>query len=95
MKTLKEQDSDRHKEVCTKIREDGAYVESGENDNLLVQKVAANPGSVGVLGYSFFQENADKLNAVPIGGIAPTAAIPAPARCSSMQSASMPTSCRA
>ena len=46
MKALKEQDKDRHKDVCTKIREDGAYVEAGENDNLLMQKVAAAPGAV-------------------------------------------------
>lgn len=71
MKTLKEQDKDQHKDVCTKIREDGAYVEAGENDNLLVQKVAAAPGSIGVLGYSFFEENTDKVKAVPVGGVAP------------------------
>lgn len=73
MKALKTSDSDRHKDVCTKIREDGAYVEAGENDNLLVQKVAANPGSLGVLGYSFFEENTDKVSAIPLGGIAPNA----------------------
>ena len=53
MEALKAQDEDRHKQVCTQIREDGAYIEAGENDNLLVQKVAANPGAVGVLGFSF------------------------------------------
>ena len=53
MKTLKESDSDKHKDVCTKIREDGAFIEAGENDNLLVQKVSGNPGALGVLGYSF------------------------------------------
>jgi phosphate transport system substrate-binding protein len=73
MKTLKESDSDRHKEVCTKIREDGAYIEAGENDNLLMQKVSANPGTVGVLGYSFYEENTDKVRAIPLGGIAATA----------------------
>src|SRR3546814_19683028 len=61
MKALKDSDEDRYKQVCTKIREDGAYVEAGENDNLLVQKVAANPGSVGVMGYSFLDENTDKV----------------------------------
>ncbi len=73
MKALKGSDSDRHKELCTKIREDGAYVEAGENDNLLVQKVAANPGAIGVLGYSFLEENSDKVKGIPLGGIAPTA----------------------
>jgi phosphate transport system substrate-binding protein len=73
MKALKETDKDRHKEICTKVREDGAYVEAGENDNLLVQKVAANPGAIGVLGYSFLEENSDKVKGIPLGGIAPTA----------------------
>jgi phosphate transport system substrate-binding protein len=73
MKALKESDKDRHKDLCTKVREDGAYVEAGENDNLLVQKVAANPGAIGVLGYSFLEENADKVTGIPLGGVAPTA----------------------
>jgi len=73
MKALKESDKDRHKDLCTKVREDGAYVEAGENDNLLVQKVAANPGAIGVLGYSFLEENADKVKGIPLGGVAPTA----------------------
>ncbi len=74
MKALKESDSDKHKDICTKIREDGAYVEAGENDNLLVQKVAANPGAIGVLGYSFMEENADKVRGIPLNGSAPTSA---------------------
>ncbi|HEY5722886.1 MAG TPA: substrate-binding domain-containing protein [Allosphingosinicella sp.] len=73
MKALKESDKDRHKDICTKIREDGAYIEAGENDNLMVQKVSANPGSVGILGYSFLEENAGKVRGIPLGGVAPTA----------------------
>ncbi len=73
MKALKESDSDKHKEVCTKIREDGAFVEAGENDNLLVQKVATDPNALGVLGYSFLEENADKVRAVEINGSMPSA----------------------
>ncbi|MFN3387981.1 MAG: substrate-binding domain-containing protein [Allosphingosinicella sp.] len=73
MKALKESDKDRHKDVCTKIREDGAWVDAGENDNLLVQKVTQNPGAVGVLGYSFMEENADKVRGIPLSGVAPTA----------------------
>jgi len=72
MKALAETDKDKHKDICTKIREDGAYVEAGENDNLLVQKVAANPGAVGILGYSFLEENAGKVRGIPLGGVAPT-----------------------
>ena len=74
MKELKKSDEDRHKDICTKVREDGAFVEAGENDNLLVQKVAADPGTLGVLGYSFLEENADKVKPVSVGGVAPTAA---------------------
>ena len=72
MKALKDSDSDKHKEICTKVREDGAFVEAGENDNLLVQKVAADPGTIGVLGFSYLDENADKVRPVQIAGVAPT-----------------------
>ena len=74
MKALKKTDDARHKELCTKIREDGAFVEAGENDNLLVQKVNADPGTLGILGYSYLEENADKVRPVRINGISPTEA---------------------
>jgi phosphate transport system substrate-binding protein len=72
MKALKESDKDKHKDVCTKVREDGAFVEAGENDNLLVQKVASDPTALGILGYSFLEENFDKVRAVELNGITPT-----------------------
>lgn len=72
MQQLKEQDSDRHKQVCTQLREDGAYVEAGEDDNLLVQRVADNQGWMGVLGYSFLQANQERVRGIPIGGSAPS-----------------------
>ena len=72
MKELKKSDEDKHKDVCTKVREDGAFVEAGENDNLLVQKVAADQGTLGILGYSYLEENADKVIPVQINGISPT-----------------------
>lgn len=74
MKALKESDSERHKTVCTKVREDGAFVEAGENDNLMVQKVAADPTAVGVLGYSFLAENKDKVRPIELGGVLPSEA---------------------
>ena len=74
MKALKESDEKKHKDVCTKVREDGAFVEAGENDNLLVQKVTADPGTIGILGYSFLEENADKVSPVQINGVSPTEA---------------------
>jgi phosphate transport system substrate-binding protein len=72
MKALKVSDKDKHKDICTKIREDGAYVEAGENDNLLVQKVSANKGAVGVMGYSFLEENANRVRGIPLEGVNPT-----------------------
>ena len=74
MEALKKSDDKKHKDICTKVREDGAYVEAGENDNLLVQKVSAEPGTLGVLGYSYLEENADKIQPVRIAGVAPTEA---------------------
>jgi phosphate transport system substrate-binding protein len=73
-KALKESDSDRHKDICTKVREDGAFVEAGENDNLLVQKVSQNQGAIGILGYSFLDENKAAVRGIPLGGVAPSAA---------------------
>jgi phosphate transport system substrate-binding protein len=72
MKALKDSDKDKHKKLCTEVRTDGAYVEQGENDNLIVQKIAANPKALGIFGFSFLEENMDKLKGVPVGGIAPT-----------------------
>jgi phosphate transport system substrate-binding protein len=72
MDALKKADKDKHKDVCTKIREDGAYVESGENDNLIVQKLVANPDAVGIFGYSFLEENDDKLRGIALKGVVPT-----------------------
>lgn len=72
MKALKDKDKDAHKKVCTEVRSDGAYVDSGENDNLIVQKVVANPKAIGVFGFSFLEENMDKLKGVTMSGIAPT-----------------------
>lgn len=72
MEALKKSDEDRHKDICTKIREDGVYVETGENDNLIVQKLASDPNAVGVFGYSFLEENDDKLRGVALGGVEPS-----------------------
>ncbi len=74
MKALKESDEDRHKQTCTQIREDGAFIEAGENDNLLVQRVSENEGAIGVLGYSYLDENQARVRGIPLGGVAPTAA---------------------
>ncbi|MGK2910618.1 MAG: substrate-binding domain-containing protein [Sphingobium sp.] len=72
MKTLKESNEDKYKATCTKVREDGKYVDSGENDNLIVQKLAANPNAVGIFGYSFLEENRDSLNDIALNGVEAT-----------------------
>ncbi len=58
--------------ACQQIREDGAYVESGENDALIVQKLQTNPALVGIFGYSFMVENAGTIKGATIEGVAPT-----------------------
>ncbi len=73
MAALKRSDPERQTRLCTRIREDGAFVEAGENDNLLIQRVSQNRGTIGVLGYSFMEENLDRVRGVPIGGVAPSA----------------------
>jgi phosphate transport system substrate-binding protein len=72
MKALKESNEDEFDKVCNDIRTDGPYVDSGENDNLIVKKLQANPRSVGVFGYSYLEENLDKLHGLTMNGIEPT-----------------------
>lgn len=72
MKQLKEQDEDKFKATCTEVRSDGAYVDQGEQDNLIVQKIENNPKAVGVFGYSYLEENLDKLQGLPMNGVQPT-----------------------
>ncbi len=72
MRDLAATNEKKHKEICTTIREDGVYVDAGENDNLIVQKIEADPKALGIFGYSFVEENKDKLIANTVNGIAPT-----------------------
>jgi len=72
MAALKKTNEAKYKAVCTGIREDGAYIEAGENDNLIVQKLATNPNTVGFFGYSFLEENMSKLKGVSVNGVQPT-----------------------
>lgn len=69
---MKETDKDGHKAVCTTIREDGSFVEAGENDNLIVQKLEANPNAYGIFGYSFLEQNSDKVQGAKLNGEEPT-----------------------
>lgn len=71
VKDLKKSDSSAYKALCHTIREDGAYVEAGENDNLIVQKLDANPDAFGIFGYSFLEQNSDSVQGSMINGVAP------------------------
>ena len=71
IKAMKKQDKKAYKKVCHTIREDGAYVEAGENDNLIVQKLDSNPVALGVFGFSFLDQNRDKVQGSSINGVKP------------------------
>lgn len=64
---------EEHAAICESIREDGAFIEAGENDNLIVQKLVGDKDMFGVFGYSFLEENADRLQAAKLDGVAPEA----------------------
>jgi phosphate transport system substrate-binding protein len=69
---LKNSDGDRYKAICHTIREDGAFVEAGENDNLIVQKLEANPNAFGIFGFSFLDQNTEKVKGARVDGVEPT-----------------------
>ena len=71
IKAMAKSDKKRHKAVCQTMREDGAFVEAGENDNLIVQKLESNPNAFGIFGYSFLDQNRDKVQGVAIEGVKP------------------------
>jgi phosphate transport system substrate-binding protein len=62
---------DAYLAACHTIREDGRYIEAGENDNLIVQKLESNPRALGIFGYSFLEQNSDKVQGAHVGGVAP------------------------
>ena len=69
MADMKKADAKAFEKVWKSIREDGAYVEAGENDNLIVQKLQANPNAFGIFGYSFLEQNANTIKDVQIDGV--------------------------
>jgi phosphate transport system substrate-binding protein len=71
MAALKKADEAKFKAICTAVREDGGYVEAGENDNLIVQKIEGNPGTIGIFGYSHLAENQDRLRGITVNGVTP------------------------
>lgn len=72
IKAMKKKNKKRYKAICHSVREDGAYVEAGENDVLIIRKLEANPKAFGVFGYSFLDQNADRVQGSLIEGNAPT-----------------------
>ena len=72
IKAIKRKDKKQFKAICHTVREDGAYIEAGENDNLIVQKLAANPKALGIFGFSFLDQNNDKIQGSLVDGAAPT-----------------------
>lgn len=66
MAAMKKSDKNTYKALCRGIREDGAYTEAGENDNLIVQKVQTNDDAVGIFGFSFLDQNGDVIQAFPV-----------------------------
>jgi phosphate transport system substrate-binding protein len=72
LKELKAKDEKAFKAAAHGIREDGAYVEAGENDNLIVQKLEANANAVGVFGFSFLDQNTDRIQGSLVANVEPT-----------------------
>ena len=72
IKAMKKKNKKQYKAVCHTVREDGAYIEAGENDNLIVQKLDANPDALGIFGFSFLDQNTDKMQGSFVDGVQPT-----------------------
>jgi phosphate transport system substrate-binding protein len=72
IKAMKKQDKKKYKAICHTVREDGAYIDAGENDNLIVQKLVANKDAVGIFGFSFLDQNTDKIQGAFINGVQPS-----------------------
>lgn len=72
IKDMKAVDKSKYKAICHTIREDGAYIEAGENDNLIIQKLEANKKALGVFGFSFLDQNSDKVQGSIVEGVEPT-----------------------
>jgi len=72
IKKLKKTDKNRWKAISRTVREDGAWIDAGENDNLMVSKLTSNPNAVGVFGFSFLDQNADRIKGAPVNGFEPS-----------------------
>lgn len=70
--SLADSDEDKMEEVCATMREDGAFVEAGENDSLIVSRLDNDPNALGIFGYSFLDQNSDKVQSVAVDGVKAT-----------------------
>ncbi len=70
IKALKKTNKNAYKTICHTMREDGVFIEAGENDNLIVQKLVANENALGIFGFSFLDQNSDKVKAAKVNGTA-------------------------
>ncbi|MEM6909701.1 MAG: substrate-binding domain-containing protein [Pseudomonadota bacterium] len=73
MAALKEEDEAAFEQNCHALRQDSAYIDQGEQDDLIVRKVANNPRAVGIFGYSYLEENTDTIKGLPMNGVMPSA----------------------
>ena len=71
LKAKKDSDKNFFQNVCMTVRQDGGYIEAGENDNLILQKLGATPSTVGIFGYSYLEQNKDKVKAATVEGVEP------------------------
>lgn len=69
---IEESDPSRFDEIAARIREDGGWVDSGENDNAIVQTLSNAPSAFGIFGYSFLEQNGDRIQAARVDGVMPT-----------------------
>jgi len=69
---IKNMDKKEMKKACQTLREDGAFIEAGENDNLIVQKLEVNPSALGIFGFSYLDQNTDKIQGSYVEGVQPT-----------------------
>jgi phosphate transport system substrate-binding protein len=69
---MEDENENQFKTVCHSMREDGPFVEAGENDNLIVQRLAQDPETLGIFGYSFLMENTGQIQAATVNGVEPT-----------------------
>ena len=72
IKKFKKKDKKAWKKLCYTVREDGKYIEAGENDNLIIQKLVANPNAMGVFGFSYLDQNRDQVKGAVVDGVTPT-----------------------